>query len=246
MINQLLIHLIIILFPIFIQQFFFTQKNSDSMRYQILYGCLFGTSAVICMTVPFHVVGSFLSDLGSIPIIIAIMYSSGKYLPGIISMSIVVFYTIYLGGDSVVYSVIAFLLGVGPCFFFVKAFPSYIAIKRKVTCLLLSANSVILIYISLIVYIEANNYSLLYHNENIAVLIALAVASLIGMTISTLLKEHIFETDYLMMELERSEKLKIVSQIAASVAHEVRNPLTVVKGFLQLLLESADDKKKSI
>ncbi|WP_179090116.1 ATP-binding protein [Paenibacillus sp. FSL H8-0548] len=196
------------------------------------------------MTVPFHVVGSFLSDLGSIPIIIAIMYSSGKYLPGIISMSIVVFYTIYLGGDSVVYSVIAFLLGVGPCFFFVKAFPSYIAIKRKVTCLLLSANSVILIYISLIVYIEANNYSLLYHNENIAVLIALAVASLIGMTISTLLKEHIFETDYLMMELERSEKLKIVSQIAASVAHEVRNPLTVVKGFLQLLLESADDKKK--
>ncbi|MDQ8737743.1 histidine kinase dimerization/phospho-acceptor domain-containing protein [Paenibacillus sp. LHD-38] len=72
----------------------------------------------------------------------------------------------------------------------------------------------------------------------------LTAASLIGMGISTMLKEHLIETAYLKLELERSEKLKIVSQIAASVAHEVRNPLTVVKGFLQLLKESVDDKKK--
>jgi signal transduction histidine kinase len=37
------------------------------------------------------------------------------------------------------------------------------------------------------------------------------------------------------VELQRSEKMEMVSQLAASVAHEVRNPLQVTRGFLQLL-----------
>lgn len=34
-------------------------------------------------------------------------------------------------------------------------------------------------------------------------------------------------------ELQKSERLKTTGQLAAAVAHEIRNPLTVVKGFLQ-------------
>ncbi|UVI32011.1 ATP-binding protein [Paenibacillus spongiae] len=36
-------------------------------------------------------------------------------------------------------------------------------------------------------------------------------------------------------EIRKAEKLKLVTGIAASVAHEVRNPLTTVRGFIQLL-----------
>ncbi len=33
----------------------------------------------------------------------------------------------------------------------------------------------------------------------------------------------------------QSERLKVISELSASIAHEIRNPLTVTNGFLQLL-----------
>lgn len=44
-------------------------------------------------------------------------------------------------------------------------------------------------------------------------------------------------------QMLKSEKMEAVSQLAASISHEVRNPLTTVKGFLQLLNDSNLDQK---
>lgn len=35
-------------------------------------------------------------------------------------------------------------------------------------------------------------------------------------------------------QIQKDERLKTTGQLAAAVAHEIRNPITVVKGFLQL------------
>lgn len=45
-------------------------------------------------------------------------------------------------------------------------------------------------------------------------------------------------------DLQRSEKMEIISELAASVAHEVRNPLQVTRGFLQLLAEKQESSDK--
>jgi two-component system sporulation sensor kinase B len=44
--------------------------------------------------------------------------------------------------------------------------------------------------------------------------------------------------------LQRSEKLEIISELAASIAHEVRNPLQVTRGFLQLLTMKVSEQEK--
>ncbi|MGO4529584.1 ATP-binding protein [Paenibacillus sp. 2TAF8] len=56
--------------------------------------------------------------------------------------------------------------------------------------------------------------------------------------------EYSKELELFNNELQRSEKMEIISELAASVAHEVRNPLQVTRGFLQLMTEQEDNKNK--
>jgi signal transduction histidine kinase len=52
------------------------------------------------------------------------------------------------------------------------------------------------------------------------------------------------ELEFYNHQLQLSEKMEIISSLAASVAHEVRNPLQVTRGFLQLIAARTDDKNK--
>lgn len=44
-------------------------------------------------------------------------------------------------------------------------------------------------------------------------------------------------------KLRESEKLSLVGELAAGVAHEIRNPLTALKGFSQMIYENADNEE---
>lgn len=61
--------------------------------------------------------------------------------------------------------------------------------------------------------------------------------------------ELLSDAMYIRSKIVKFEKMEVVSQLAASISHEVRNPLTVVKGFIELLKSpnlSLDEKKRYI
>jgi signal transduction histidine kinase len=44
-------------------------------------------------------------------------------------------------------------------------------------------------------------------------------------------------------QVRRADRLKMIGEVAAGTAHEIRNPLTAIKGFIQLLHKSLSDRK---
>lgn len=72
-----------------------------------------------------------------------------------------------------------------------------------------------------------------------AYILLFSLGSVILTTGIEIWKSHIM----LRRQMVKSEKMEAVSQLAASISHEVRNPLTTVKGFLQLLKDGEPDPK---
>jgi signal transduction histidine kinase len=56
-----------------------------------------------------------------------------------------------------------------------------------------------------------------------------------------LIIQDVTELEMLRNELDNVDRLSLVGQMAASITHEVRNPMAVVRGFLQLMQEKSPD-----
>ena len=75
-----------------------------------------------------------------------------------------------------------------------------------------------------------------------------SIIHILGMFISTLLLEVILTNFQVLQNLVKAEKLQTVSHLAASISHEVRNPLTASRGFIQLLSDdiSTETRKQYV
>lgn len=60
---------------------------------------------------------------------------------------------------------------------------------------------------------------------------------------TVLIIENLSETRRLQDEIRKSSYMASVGEMAAGVAHEIRNPLAVIKGYIQLLSEKAEETR---
>ncbi|MEC0345305.1 HAMP domain-containing sensor histidine kinase [Peribacillus frigoritolerans] len=237
MTKDLLINFLLILFPIFLLQMSYLVKyvyRLDALKGSFL--SIFPIlSLVLCMLFPVVIEEDFVWDLRWIPFLLGGLY--GGYRLGIILIVITLVIRYFSGGDNGFYiSCITFPV-VGVSLFFISKYYLKLSVSKK-----------ILIGISLIfiVHILTQFISTVVFELTIGISLwkQYFTIQVIGIVVVILLWEVILTNFQVLEKLVKAEKLQIVSHLAASISHEVRNPLTVTRGYIQMLSEDVSSNTK--
>jgi two-component system sporulation sensor kinase B len=101
----------------------------------------------------------------------------------------------------------------------------------------LSLNVVLLLIVTFYIHKQEGAYAYI-HTDLIGNLINIIASQLLLFLIFYLTFDRIRKQELYLEQVQQSERLKMVAHLTAAVAHEIRNPVTVVRGFLQLYREN--------
>lgn len=238
-IEKLLLHVLLILMPIFIYRIFLEDRIRNFTLFGIIAG---GTTAFFCIIFPYQSNG-LTWDLSYVPLILSILYG-GPLAGGCVLGIILVMRTIILDGDFTIFIyIVTTLTAVLPMLLY-KRFWKYSSSKRMITALLIGLWPPIVILSVMSIHFFLHKH--LYPTKQVLiVLFIISIVNVFGILLSSVLIEETIERNIMKKQIQQVEKLNTLGELAASIAHEVRNPLTVVKGFLQLMHKEEDDKKES-
>ncbi|GIN61213.1 two-component sensor histidine kinase [Robertmurraya siralis] len=224
-VGYILYHVLIVIFPILLYYFLAILKNIyfSKAHKGILLALTF---LILLLTISFPVsyANGFVYDLRIIPIIIAFIYIG--FWQGIAAIFIMLLYLHFLGQTNL--SITLLNYGIITVIFYLT--------KKKLRTFSFKKS---LLYISALYWLITltRSYSLIHNKQydHLLTMFLFSIITWITLILVILLIETFKQHIKLHQELQRSEKLNIISQLAASVAHEVRNPMTTINGFLQLM-----------
>ncbi|RXI98693.1 sensor histidine kinase [Anaerobacillus alkaliphilus] len=233
----LLLNVLIVLFCTFMYYMFLLKPELEKRYRQLLISVVSMIAITLCMMFPFADLDGNIYDLRALPFLIGALYGGRKVAItlffGVITVRL--FMGINLGFYiTVVHTFIMFLY----TYYFSSTFK-----RSKFSTKLLSS----IIFVS---FIYLLNYGLLFFyfdsfdEYKISILLNKFLVLILSLILILYIIEYLLQNFRFKEELNEAEKLRVVSQLAASVSHEVRNPLTVTRGFLQLLKDENIDTQK--
>jgi two-component system sporulation sensor kinase B len=230
-IKDLLFEILIILFPVFFYHMFLAEryKEKNSKQKKIVVTALAAFTMVICMSFPLYLIPGYRHDLRHVALLFGILYGGG-YVPGIILTIILIAFRFYLGSPPGTYnSILVVLLIVPVIFVFYQRFLQGNRIIRTKIAVLLA------VYMSFVIITVAST-----KNEPIPTLQFCILGFFISLSswVIVFMIENLRENQRLQIEVQTTEKLRVLGELTSSFAHEIRNPMQVNRGFLQLLGES--------
>ncbi|CEG25760.1 ATP-binding protein [Bacillus sp. B-jedd] len=223
-IELVLNQVLMVLFPIWSYHLFLHKKDLKEKGIKPKLLIVLAISLLLTLTFTVHYDGKLVFDLKLIPIIIAFLY--GSNLIGNILLLIAMGYKIIIqNGDPLLTAINFAIVGSMLCIL-AKKFRGYSVRTKIILC-------------SVIHWVVAfSRHIWLFSSEHAASIGMVFIFSFIAW-VALLSVIFIFENLSRQIELEtkvqQAEKYNVIGQLAASVAHEVRNPMTSVRGFLQLM-----------
>ncbi|MEA3322548.1 MAG: ATP-binding protein [Bacillota bacterium] len=228
LIETLLLNFLFLILPIIIYLVFFEDKHHSFNRW--MFSLLATISMVLCMSYPIHLQLGFIFDLRYIPFFIIALYSGHKFVfPLYIVLNL---YRFYIGGEGTLNSFLTSTI----IFLFVP-FLSKMFLTFKPKNRLIFSAGIITVFMG--IYLTLLSFYFDKLNSEFIMLSIYAVtthAALMGIIV--ILIEKIILNIRNRERYISAERLNVVSELSASVSHEIRNPLTVTSGFLQLLGKS--------
>ncbi|MGQ5177280.1 ATP-binding protein [Bacillus halotolerans] len=240
-----LLHICFILFPILLYQVFWLGKPSILVPkinngLVTLFAC---GASVLCIIFPIQEMDYIQYGLQIIPVIICLFYintASGLT----VAASVLCFELLFFEPSAIyVFTLLPFHIIIP--ILLQKKWPFMSKARKLLLSLFIGCLEIFLFFASILVFSAVNilnfqNSESLYYEAAVSGLFRCIV-----LLLSIYIIESIADNIALRSQLIHSEKMEIVSELAASVAHEVRNPLTVVRGFVQLLFNDESFQNKS-
>ncbi|MCM3117387.1 ATP-binding protein [Neobacillus sp. MER 74] len=235
-IKDFLLQLAFMVIPIFIYFTFITEKVESTKKKTVIMSVLWGISILFCMSFPVSFGQNARLELRIIPLLLGTLY--GGFWSGIFLSALIIFFRLYFGISLGFYNTVLVLLFALPVILsFQKSFASSKKEKRVKIAVGLSLYYCL---IGLTLFCMLRGFSIDYFKVQIIHLLFVVAAT----WFFTVLYEAIREIHQLRSEMQNTEKLKVISELASVFAHEIRNPMQVTRGFLQLLNEPDLPKKK--
>ena len=233
--KNLLLNLLLVFAPLSIIQILYLLKHTNFLKKSSgwLLTLFPGVAIILCMVYPVVVDDNFILDFRRIPFILGALYG-GKWV-AIIYLFITLAYRFTLGGTGFYSTLLSFTLITIVASIVSSKFLEF-NLKKK---LLVAAS------LDLMVGVSSTVISLTFFETQIytSSWILFNMTSLLGLLLATLVYEVFLNQFKLLQTVMEGQKLEVVSHLAASISHEVRNPLTVSRGFLQLIENEIESKQ---
>lgn len=190
---------------------------------------------IFCMSFSISLNDQYYFDLRAIPFIIGGLFGGPLVTIGLY-VSIII-YRLFLGaqlgffGAVINYGILTILL----CYLFTTFKQAGLKKKAMLTLFIVIFH----ILLSRVIF----SY-LFFSNIPLQLFIQSSIIKLVTILILLYIIERISKNYQLRAKMEDLERKEIVSHLSASISHEVRNGLTGVKGFLQLLNRMETDPEK--
>ncbi len=231
LLEDYLVNMLFILLPILLCQSLLTRDHTtfETKKQKVLLAIIFSVTSLLCLSFPVVLEGGIL-DLRLISFVVGTLYGGIRVGSVVLVTSLV--YRFFLGGIGFYISIVEYLIVLVLLLLVINRYKTYTFVKKLIT------TSIICI-LPFLIGIPFAYY--LIGAEAVKLSILLIVITQLSIFCCIYIMENTIEKIRMVIELHKLEKETIVSHLAASVSHEVRNPLTVTKGFLQLLKEKYKD-----
>jgi two-component system, sporulation sensor kinase B len=233
-IQYLLLNVLLILVGLFIQHIW-TEKKQISYHDKTINAVVYSLLIVLSISFSIQHFSDFIGDFTHIPLIIGSFYG-GVVVSVILFLVLTTYHILVNGIMPCCFPTVIMLYGVLTLFVSL-ILSKYIGnksyqIKTRTLSFVAFTFSTLYLFV-----IQATHQNIVSLDLVLSFIVVPSCLIFIVIYIVEFLKNNI----KLRKQIIKSEKAEVVSQLAASVSHEVRNPLTVTRGFLQLVMESDDN-----